>query len=147
MATEYEYWGQRFTEPDFEDEWDEVDYDAEFETPVAFEVIFQNGEWITDKSIDDWENADYLGDYGEEVSNPDYVYECLRDVVSDIIYQEYGDGISNGIYKITGYANFTIHIEGLGIGKLPWNEDELYTDSMETEMTHANVKDIDIERI
>ena len=123
----------------------EIDYDIQFETPFGFEIEFDIGTWKSDKSIGDWEKKiEYIGDYDETVTNSDYVYDTIGDVVADYVYNNYE--LDDGRYRITGTVAFTLHVNEVWDG-----EPEAYMSSelieIEDEITYANVKDVNIERI
>lgn len=123
----------------------EVEYDVQFETPFGFEVEYYDERWMSDKSIGDWEKKiEYIGDYEEIVTNPEYVYETIGDVVSDYVYNNYE--LEEGKYLITGTVVFIVHASEVWDGNPEaYRTYELI--ELEDEITRANVKDINIERI
>ena len=142
MATEYEYWGKKFIEPDDEDGFEDISYYVNFETPVAFDVKLNNGEWLEDKSYDGWEYADtFVGDYSETI-DPDYIYETIRDVIAEQIVNGYPK--LNGHYRITADAEFRVAIDGVY-----WREDDdtLSIEDGEIEIIDVRINNINIERL
>lgn len=142
MATEYEYWGQKFIEPDWEDEWEDISYHIDFDIPVVFDVEFYNGNWVDDESANDWESSDtWEGDFGEKITDPDEVYETIRDAIAE---QLEGFNIPNGRYEISADVKFTINIDEIYMGKIEDNFEEINTDNIETKITNIEITNLKI---
>lgn len=146
MATEYEFWGHKFTEPDFEDEWSEIPYDIDYDMHVAFIVEFRNGDWYDDSSADGWEYKDtWEGDYNETIGNPVSMYEDIRDAVGDEIYKSTIP--ADGKYRIEADAEFTVYVDRVYIGIAEHNRDDIDTEDVETELSDIKIKNLKIEEI
>ena len=145
MATSYEYWGYKFTEPDLEDLWSEISYKSGFEDIYAeFKVLIKDGEWIDDTDFSNkWEEADFYGDYGERLRiNSDELWEKTRDMVADRV----GD-LPDGNYLISATVDFDIKVDNLYIGIAKQNMDDIYEDDEDVTITNINVYNINIEEV
>ena len=149
MATEYEFWGERFTEPDWEDEWRDISYECEFvDIPAEYKVDFENSDWIDDFDYktgwEKWSPTDeyWHGDYDERLVDADTIWENIRDALAD----EVGE-LPDGTYIISADVDFTIAVNDLYIGIADYNRDEIYPDNMETEFSDIKITNIKIERL
>lgn len=149
MATTYEYGGQDFTEPDWEDEWDDISYECEFvDIHAEYKVDFENGDWIDDFDYETgwekWSSTDeyWRGDYNERLVDADTVWENIRDALAERIGE-----LPDGTYIISADVDFTITVNDIYIGIADYNQDEINPDNIETEFSDIKITNIKIKRL